>query len=105
MPRLDAESGATKPQPETPPAIKQFFDRWCDQPAITKTLRTGIKAHIRPLGNGGVVVIEEPLLDAKQRESATSRHRAYATLCELVGARYTPPNGVPKSAYGFVHWR
>lgn len=63
--------------------------------------KSGLKAIERPLGKGRVIVATGPVLDPEQAELAGARHRAFVVLCELVGAEYRAPRGVPAKAPGF----
>lgn len=65
------------------------------------TLAAGFDVLIRPLGKGQVVVAAGAILDPSQVESAGTRHRAYQALCQVAGAKYTLPEGIPPSACGF----
>jgi uncharacterized protein (DUF608 family) len=65
------------------------------------TLRDGFNVLIKPLGKGQVVLVAGPMIAPERWDWADYRHRAYGALCELVGAKYTPPQGVPASACGF----
>ncbi|MGD0094812.1 MAG: GH116 family glycosyl hydrolase, partial [Planctomycetota bacterium] len=64
-------------------------------------LRNGLGVVSRPLGKGQVVVASGPLIEPGMAEISASRQRAYAALCELAGANYTPPEGTPPKAPGF----
>jgi uncharacterized protein (DUF608 family) len=55
----------------------------------------------RPLGKGQVVLALGPVLDAAEAELSGARHRALASLCALIGVKYTPPAGVSRAAPGF----
>ena len=65
------------------------------------TLRGGFNVLIRPLGKGQVVLAAGAILAPEQMERTDARQRAYESLCALVGANYTPPQGIPASACGF----
>ena len=64
-------------------------------------LRGGFDVLVRPLGKGQVVLAAGAILAPERADWADMRHRAYKAICELVGAKYTPPQGVPASACGF----
>jgi uncharacterized protein (DUF608 family) len=55
----------------------------------------------RPLGKGQVVIALGPVLDPSEAELNGARHRALATLCGLIGVKYTAPAGVSAAAPGF----
>ena len=77
------------------------FENW--QPhADTRemTLRNGLRLFARSLGKGKVVLASGPVLEPAQAELIGARQRAYAVLCELVGAEYTASVGVPPKAPG-----
>ena len=65
------------------------------------TLSGGHNVFVRPLGKGKVVLASGALLAPERADWSDLRHRAYQSLCELAGAKYTPPQGVPASACGF----
>jgi uncharacterized protein (DUF608 family) len=55
----------------------------------------------RRLGKGQVVLALGPILDPGQAELAAPRHRAFVSLCSLVGVTYKAPAGVSRKAPGF----
>lgn len=61
----------------------------------------GLRLVTRPLGKGRVVLALGQVLHPEQAVLVGARQRAYAAVCSLVGARYTPPAGVPTAAPGF----
>ena len=77
------------------------------QAELDDLARTGAKNDLprfevnKPLGKGQVVVAAGSILDPSQIGSAGARQRAYQALCELAGATYTLPEGIPPSACGF----
>ena len=78
-----------------------FDDLQLEPDAKRTTLAAGFDVVTKPLGKGQVVVAAGAILDPSQVESAAARQRAYQALCELAGATYTPPEGIPPSACGF----
>jgi len=69
--------------------------------ATTLTTRAQRRATARIVGKGRVVFFAEPILDPAQAESFGPRQAAYALLCELADANYTPADGTPANAPGF----
>ena len=68
--------------------------------AKSSTLGSGQRVVQGSLGKGQVVVIVGPILEGGAALTG-ARQQAYAALCSLVGARYTPPQGVSPKAPGF----
>jgi uncharacterized protein (DUF608 family) len=70
--------------------------------AVTQsTTADGLTLFTRPLGKGKVLLTNEDLLPGNDPSLIGARQRAYATLGEMVGVRYTPSPGVPTNAPGF----
>ncbi len=59
----------------------------------------------RPVGQGRVLLLSGPLMDPADAPLIGARQRAYARLCEQVGARYVAPGAVPARAPGSRHAR
>jgi non-lysosomal glucosylceramidase len=77
------------------------FENWQPHEGTREmTLRNGLRLFARPLGKGKVVLASGPVLEPAQAELIGARQRAYAVLCELVGAEYTASVGVPPKAPG-----
>lgn len=68
--------------------------------AETATLSSGVRLASRPFGQGRVIVAMASLLPAGSASQVAVRQRAYACICEIAGARYTPPRGVHPGAPG-----
>ena len=64
-------------------------------------LNNGLRIVSRPLGKGQVVVACGPILDPASAGISAPRQQAYAMLCELAGAKYTPAEGPHPKAPGF----
>jgi uncharacterized protein (DUF608 family) len=91
---------ASGKQPMDPNAL--VFENLQLQPDGKKmTLRTGFDVLVKPLGKGRVVLAAGAILDPSQVEAAEVRNRALDAICELAGANYTQPQGVPPLASGF----
>jgi len=69
----------------------------------TRATRIGAFApfHGRAFGEGRVFICGGSLLPPERAEWIGARQQAYTTLCRLAGLRYTPPNGVLKTAPGY----
>jgi uncharacterized protein (DUF608 family) len=65
------------------------------------TTGSGLKLISRPFGKGRVIMTVSSLLAGGDASLIGARQRAYATLSELVGAKYTPSAGVPANAPGY----
>ncbi|MCL5098226.1 MAG: GH116 family glycosyl-hydrolase, partial [Candidatus Omnitrophica bacterium] len=63
--------------------------------------RGGLPFLARSAGAGQVIVALGPVLEPSQSEFSSARQRAYALLCEWVGAHYTPAKGILPNAPGF----
>jgi uncharacterized protein (DUF608 family) len=61
----------------------------------------GLSFLRRRIGKGSVVLAMGPVLPPEQAGMNGPRHRAFADLCALAGARYTAPAGVSRKAPGF----
>lgn len=61
----------------------------------------GLNLYVRPLGKGRVVLASGPVLRPNTAGTVSARQGAYATLCELAGARYKPLRGQSIQAPGF----
>ena len=61
----------------------------------------GLNLYVRPVGKGRVVLASGPVLRPNAAGIVSVRQAAYATLCELVGARYKPLRGQSIQAPGF----
>jgi uncharacterized protein (DUF608 family) len=60
----------------------------------------GLSFLRRRIGQGHVVLAMGPILPPDLAGMNAARHRAFADLCALVGARYTAPLGVSRKAPG-----
>lgn len=69
--------------------------------AAEVTMEGGLRAVVRPVGRGKVVLARGAILDPAQAELIGARQRAYATLAALAGAVYRAPEGPLASAPGF----
>lgn len=98
--RFSAIRTADGKQPTAPNALV-FENLELLPDAKRTTLAAGFDVLTKPFGKGQVVVAAGAILDPGQVESAGARHRAYKALCELAGAKYSLPEGVPPSACGF----
>jgi uncharacterized protein (DUF608 family) len=65
------------------------------------TLQGRRRAFVRAVGRGQVAVTCGALLDPAQADVSSARQRAYAMLCELVGAKYSAGEGQSPKAPGF----
>jgi non-lysosomal glucosylceramidase len=88
-------------QPSTLNLLKQLLPAESRPDSERTPLAAGLKALKRQVGKGQVVVLSGAVLDPSQIGSAAARHNAYRTLCELGGANYSLPEGIPPSACGF----
>jgi uncharacterized protein (DUF608 family) len=61
----------------------------------------GLRLLTRRLGKGQVVLAAGPILESKQAGMVAPRQRAYAMLCDLVGAKYVATDGMLRTATGF----
>lgn len=78
------------------------FDRFDPAPEATaRSLADGLQLWVRHVGKGRVVLATGPLLDPAQAPLVGARQRAYARLCQSIGAHYTPRSGPPTNAPGF----
>ena len=64
-------------------------------------LEGGFDAVAKPLGKGQVVIAFGSVLRPGQMDWADARQKALAAVCKLVGATYTPPQGIPPTQPGF----
>ncbi|MEK7684009.1 MAG: GH116 family glycosyl-hydrolase [Verrucomicrobiota bacterium] len=86
--------------PADPNAL-EFEDLELRAEAKQTTARNSLRLLSRPFGQGQVVLAAGPVLDVGQAELTKARQRAYAVLCELVGASYVASGGTPSTAPGF----
>jgi non-lysosomal glucosylceramidase len=93
---------AVKP-PRRPgePITLELVDGQPHPDAQRETLANGLVVLRRKLGAGQVILALGPILETAEAGLCALRHRAYATLCGLVGANYTAPPGVTAKAPGF----
>ncbi|QEH34673.1 hypothetical protein OJF2_32140 [Aquisphaera giovannonii] len=61
----------------------------------------GLKVVSRRVGKGKVAIVLGPILERHHAEIGAARHRAFATLCELIGVAYKAPAAVTPKAPGF----
>lgn len=61
----------------------------------------GLSLITGSIGQGKVVLAAGPVLSPAEAELTNSRQRAYRLICQLVGARYVPPNGACPQTPGF----
>ncbi len=61
----------------------------------------GLRLLTRRVGKGCVVLAAGPVLEPSQAGWVGARQRAYALLCELVGAKFTATDGTLPTAPGF----
>jgi uncharacterized protein (DUF608 family) len=92
---------AASPGQTGDPNVLELADVELQGEAKRSTLRNGLRVLARPVGKGRVVVASGPILDPGAAEVSAARQRAYAVLCELVGANYTLPEGIHPKAPGF----
>ena len=98
--RFSRVAAAPGKQPNEPNSLV-FENLRLHSSAKAVSLRGGFDVLVRQLGKGQVVLATGPILPPDRCEWADLRHRAYAALCELMGVKYTGPQGVPASACGF----
>jgi non-lysosomal glucosylceramidase len=87
--------------PSTLKLLKELLPPESRPDSERTALAGGLKALKRQVGKGQVVVLSGAILEPALMGSATARHKAYRTLCELAGAKYSMPEGIPPSAPGF----
>jgi len=63
--------------------------------------KNGLQLLIRHAGRGKVVLSCGALLDPAFADLVHSRQKAYATLCDMIGARYVPMDGQSPKSPGF----
>jgi len=95
-------SGVRAQRPAQPgdPNVLELAGLELKPQAKRSALRNGLQILAWPMGKGQVVVACGPILDPGAAESSPARQRAYAVLCELVGVKYTPREGLHPKAPG-----
>jgi uncharacterized protein (DUF608 family) len=83
------------------PNVIEFDRLELREGAQSQSTATGLRLFSRPLGKGRVVLAGGPVLPAEQAGAVPARQTAYATLCELVGAKYASAAGQHPKAPGF----
>ena len=83
------------------PNVVEFAGLQLKPGAKRSALRNGLEVLRGSLGKGQVIIAAGPMLEAGAAEASGARQRAYALLCEIVGAAYTAPGGTSPKAPGF----
>lgn len=83
------------------PVALELVDAVLAPAARRETLANGLEVVRHEFGKGEVVLALGPILETAEAGLCAPRHRAFATLCEMVGSKYDAPPGVTAEAPGF----